>query len=306
MAKVKNEKLETSIDISRIFSLKERKYEANRLKQGHDLSSAFIKKLSSNEKRINMIIEKAIAENKNPKNKIIIFAGSLDSANYINKILKMENINCAIVTGETNPIERRNSIEMFKDTASGLNIIINFGVLTTGFDAPKSNVAIIGRPTQSVTLYSQMIGRVMRGKKAGGNEICKVVTVKDPIYGLEIWVKALNIGKNFGIKLIMSEKYEIFSAAFSANSLRATGFKSTHYALAELIDNSIQSALEDKKSKNCNVEVIAIDKGQKLSKILVVDDAGGMSPDILRTSLGVGRGRALEENKKNRVGKGKL
>ena len=34
----------------------------------------------------------------------------------------------------------------------------------------------------------------------------------------------------------MSEKYEIFSAAFSANALRATGFKSTHYALAELID----------------------------------------------------------------------
>ena len=103
----------------------------------------------------------------------------------------------------------------------------------------------------------------------------------------------------------MSEKYEIFSAAFSANSLRATGFKSTHYALAELIDNSIQSALEDKKSKNCNVEVIAIDKDQKLSKILVVDDAGGMDPDVLRTSLGVGRGRALQENKKNRVGKGK-
>ena len=44
----------------------------------------------------------------------------------------MENINCAIVTGETNSIERRNSIEMFKDTSSGLNIIINFGVLTTG------------------------------------------------------------------------------------------------------------------------------------------------------------------------------
>ena len=103
----------------------------------------------------------------------------------------------------------------------------------------------------------------------------------------------------------MSEKYEIFSAAFSANSLRATGFKSTHYALAELIDNSVQSAIEDKKNKNCNVEVIAIDKDQKLTKILVVDDAGGMSPEILRQSLGVGRGRATEETKKNRVGQGK-
>ena len=103
----------------------------------------------------------------------------------------------------------------------------------------------------------------------------------------------------------MSEKYEIFSAAFSANALRATGFKSTHYAIAELIDNSIQSAIEDKNNKSCNVEVIAIDKNNKLSKILVVDDAGGMDPEILRQSLGVGRGRAVEESKKNRVGKGK-
>jgi len=103
----------------------------------------------------------------------------------------------------------------------------------------------------------------------------------------------------------MSEKYEIFSAAFSANALRATGFKSTHYALAELIDNSVQSAIEDKNNKNCNVEVIAIDKNQRLSKILVIDDAGGMTPEILRKSLGVGRGRATEETKKNRVGQGK-
>ena len=130
-----------------------------------------------------MIIEKAISENKNEKNKIIVFAGSLDSANHIDKILKMEGIICALVTGETNLSERRNNIELFKDSTSGLNIIINYGVLTTGFDAPKANVAIIGRPTQSVTLYSQMIGRVMRGTKAGGNKQCKVVTVKDPLYG---------------------------------------------------------------------------------------------------------------------------
>ena len=28
-----------------------------------------------------------------------------------------------------------------------------------------------------------MVGRVMRGKKAGGKKTCKVVTVKDPIKG---------------------------------------------------------------------------------------------------------------------------
>jgi superfamily II DNA or RNA helicase len=148
-----------------------------------DLSSDFIKKLSMNEARTNMIIEKTIIENKDKNNKIIIFAGSVESAKNINLILKMENINCALVTGETNLLERRTNIEKFKDAKSGLNIIINYGVLTTGFDAPKANVAIIGRPTQSVTLYSQMVGRVMRGKKAGGKKLCKVITVKDPIKG---------------------------------------------------------------------------------------------------------------------------
>ena len=183
LAEVKNEKLETSIDINKIFTKKELKAELIRIQLGQDLSTVFIKKLSSNEKRTNMIIEKAIEENKGVKNKIIIFAGSLDSANHIDKILKMEGIICALITGETNLSERRNNIELFKDSTSGLNIIINYGVLTTGFDAPKANIAIIGRPTQSVTLYSQMIGRVMRGTKAGGNKECKVITVKDPLYG---------------------------------------------------------------------------------------------------------------------------
>ena len=45
----------------------------------------------------------------------------------------MEGIICALITGETNLSERRNNIELFKDSTSGLNIIINYGVLTTGF-----------------------------------------------------------------------------------------------------------------------------------------------------------------------------
>ena len=44
-------------------------------------------------------------------------------------------------------------------------------------------VAIIGRPTQSVTLYSQMVWRVRRRKEAGGKSQCEVITVKDPVYG---------------------------------------------------------------------------------------------------------------------------
>ena len=62
---------------------------------------------------------------------------------------------------------------------SGLNILINYDVLTTGFDAPKTKIAIISRPTTSIVLYHQMIGRVVRGEKQGGNKACKVLTVVD-------------------------------------------------------------------------------------------------------------------------------
>lgn len=104
---------------------------------------------------------------------------------------------------------------------------------------------------------------------------------------------------------INEDDFKVFSAEHSTNSLTKTGFKSTHYAIGELIDNSIQSALEDKKNKECNIEIIAIDKDEKLSKVIIIDDAGGMSPEILRKSLGVGKGKSIEENKKNRVGLGK-
>ena len=56
---------------------------------------------------------------------------------------------------------------------------MNFGVLTTGFDAPAASAALIARPTKSLVLYSQMVGRVIRGPKAGGTDRCEVVTVVD-------------------------------------------------------------------------------------------------------------------------------
>ena len=71
----------------------------------------------------------------------------------------------------------------------------------------------------------------------------------------------------------MSDKFEIFSPQHSTNSLTQIGFKSTHYALGELIDNSIQSAIEDKKNKSCDVQLIGIDKNSKLSNLIVIDDA---------------------------------
>ena len=52
-------------------------------------------------------------------------------------------------------------------------------MLTTGFDAPGTSCVLIARPTKSLVLFSQMVGRAIRGPKAGGNEEAEIVTVID-------------------------------------------------------------------------------------------------------------------------------
>ena len=58
-------------------------------------------------------------------------------------------------------------------------VIFNYGVLTAGFDAPRTRCVIIARPTTSLVLYSQMAGRAMRGPRAGGNPKAEILTVAD-------------------------------------------------------------------------------------------------------------------------------
>lgn len=58
-------------------------------------------------------------------------------------------------------------------------VLCNYGVLTTGFDAPATSAVLIARPTKSLVLYSQMVGRGIRGPLAGGNSDAEIVTVVD-------------------------------------------------------------------------------------------------------------------------------
>lgn len=57
--------------------------------------------------------------------------------------------------------------------------LLNYGVLTAGFDAPRTSCVVVARPTTSLVLYSQMIGRAMRGPRSGGNRKCQIYTIID-------------------------------------------------------------------------------------------------------------------------------
>lgn len=111
--------------------------------------------------------------------RVLVFAPSVNNASLLASICRGVGLTADAVTGETDAEERRRVIARFKKPGSTPRILINFGVLTTGFDAPAASAALIARPTRSLVLYSQMVGRVIRGPRAGGTERCEVVTVVD-------------------------------------------------------------------------------------------------------------------------------
>ena len=109
----------------------------------------------------------------------IVFACSVQHGQLLSAMLTLERIENALIIGEMSPYERAESIRRFKDRNDKLNIIINYEVLTTGFDSTNIECVFIARPTQSVVLYSQMLGRGLRGPQMGGNEECLLIDIKD-------------------------------------------------------------------------------------------------------------------------------
>lgn len=121
-------------------------------------------------------VQRLIAEG---HTRIIFFAASVHHAELVSAALFMLGIEAPIVLGTTASAVRRRVINKFRKRGPQPMVLCNFGVLTTGFDAPGTSAAVIARPTKSLVLYSQMVGRATRGPKAGGNEHCTISTVVD-------------------------------------------------------------------------------------------------------------------------------
>lgn len=168
---------QVSTDINLDLSPQEKDYLNKRL----DLPDTFFSNLGEHKNR-NLCILAQIIKYYKQKKSIIVFACSLDHASLLNEICSIKGIKSASIDKETNLSNRRKYIEAYKN--GDIKVLINYGVLTTGFDAPNTEVVIITRPTQSPILYSQMIGRGLRGPKVGGNKECILVDIKDNIQGL--------------------------------------------------------------------------------------------------------------------------
>ncbi len=91
----------------------------------------------------------------------LVFTASVKAAEMTAEIFNRHRANMASwVCGKTEKEERRSVLAAF--AAGKVQVVCNCGVLTEGFDDPGVEVVIMGRPTKSRSLYSQMVGRSTR------------------------------------------------------------------------------------------------------------------------------------------------
>ena len=146
--------------------------------QSLDIPTSVLNRIAEDERR-NLVIIRELEELASSHSRILFFAASVSHAKTIATVLKARGLDASVVTGETQTLERSRIIDRFRGTDQATQILCNYGVLTTGFDAPATSAAVIARPTNSLILYSQMVGRAIRGPQVGGTESCTIVTVVD-------------------------------------------------------------------------------------------------------------------------------
>lgn len=146
--------------------------------ENNDISEEILHGLSRDSAR-NYKIVSAIEELLTRHRRVIVFGASVSHANLLSGILVARGHDAKTITGETAAPRRERYIRQFRSDTPHPMVLCNFGVLTTGFDAPKTSAAVIARPTSSLVLYSQMVGRAIRGPRAGGNEYAEIVTIVD-------------------------------------------------------------------------------------------------------------------------------
>lgn len=143
-----------------------------------DISESVAARFGKDEQR-NLRVVQRLLELSDKHSRILVFAASVENALLLASVCRGVGLAADAVTGQTESNERERVIRHFKRPGGPKRLLMNYGVLTTGFDAPAASAVLIARPTKSLVLYSQMVGRVIRGPRAGGTDRCEVVTVVD-------------------------------------------------------------------------------------------------------------------------------
>jgi DNA repair protein RadD len=164
------------------------------------------KDIGFNEKLKDVVLRLIKVNRKN----ILVFTRFVDEAKALSESLG--NV-AEWVSGESSKKERESVLNRFK--SGEIKVVCNVGVLTTGFDFPELETIVLARPTMSLALYYQMVGRGMRphkGKKSAWVvDLCQTYKRFGEVESLELRAEKPNIwaiysGKKQSINIYYGER----------------------------------------------------------------------------------------------------
>ena len=100
------------------------------------------------------------------------------------------------------------------------------------------------------------------------------------------------------------KSYDIVPTNLAVKAMRDNGYKNAAYAIAELIDNSIQAGATQVELLCAEKEVLVRHRRRtQIQNVAVLDNGCGMDADVLRIALQFGNGTHLGANGQDGIGK---
>lgn len=165
------ETVKTEVSVEREMSPEDLAY----LDRYGELAPSVLARLGKNAHRNALIVEHYVKNRERYGATIMFAADTLHAQTLAQELSKQPGVRADYVD-----YSRRDAATVIEGYArKELDVIVNVQMLTEGFDAPHTRTVFICRPTRSESLVVQMVGRALRGPRAGGNTKANLVTFLD-------------------------------------------------------------------------------------------------------------------------------
>lgn len=184
------EEYSTNILIGRNLGVRE----LNAISNMDTLPESVTEEIISNSTRNRLIVDTYV-KNKDKYGQTIIFAVNKLHAFALRGLFEEEGISAGVVVSDVRTvftdaeISKEINEENIKAYQNGeLDVLINVNILTEGVDLPMTQTVFLTRPTVSMVMMTQMIGRALRGTAAGGTADAYIVSFIDDWNSKIAWV----------------------------------------------------------------------------------------------------------------------
>lgn len=194
----------------------------------------------------NRLIVDTYVNNRELYGKTLVFAVNVDMAIALSALFRERGIRSDYVvsdlrdpaTGVSRSNEQNQAIlQQFRD--GELDVLVNVNILTEGTDLPQVQTVFLTRPTKSTILMTQMIGRALRGEKAGGTAKAYIVSFLDEWEQYIAWVnpEKLYIDANADFGTRTTERKEFVTRLVSIAKIEE---------FARLADDNVEDGLSER------------------------------------------------------------